>query len=1692
MLTPINGMLSRSRPVAPGQLPVQTPQQMLQQAEQYIAVADGYKKSGQVDEAEKLYQAAQKLFEEEAEKLSLDPQSGKIIESIYLNYGLLLNEQGRRTEAETLEQKRQQLSERYRLNNAGFSKKRPVEGGSSSLPLNKKPHPVAIERLAGVDASLFSYPKAKLEALQESSAEAQTFSFTPILTDSAGTDYVGVETLVQSCHGTINAPVQGKNNTVNVHYYSPVSEARQPHTVSLDRLRNALYQHYQLSNLSIQRVSGETASLEDCYINLAIVESQAQREKDKKELEKQAATFERLPSSERQRLEATNPNKMIALEKLFDSQKLLDGSEGVPKRILIQGRAGIGKTTLCKKLVYEYHENGFWQDRFESVLWVPLRQLKTHAPKRVEDLLCTQYFAGYESSQAQALSKVFYTHQDKTLFILDGLDEVVDELHESHSLSRFLKELLTQTHVVITSRPAGVNASLFSHLDLELETVGFSPDNVQAYIKKFAPESNQAAIERFIHCTPMIQGLVNIPIQLDALCYSWDKLPNELSSVTMASLYEAMVSKLWWKDGERLEKGPKDKPFMSSTLRSLPKARVEKVMASEIYYLGYLAFKGLETGKIEFSSEELDQYQTELENQPSLKPTLPDDFTINLKKTSFLHTFDAERLEADRYYHFLHLTFQEFFAAKYLVRHLQAYAEINTNSGLAKSAYTNLGLMFSQAQLEIFIAIHKYNPRYEIMWWMVAGLLKGDVLQYFFDRLEKEPLDLIGIRHQQVMMGCLNEARPELKEKPEIVEKLETRLKQHFDLEIQLVGQSQLGRHRLFPEHLLITTLNSDKDKDEIIKILRARPNLSANAIHALLEIALKDRSGDARKTAARILDEQKTLSTTNILQTLIGACQDQDKHVRSAAARALGSQSTLSDAALRALSNALQDQDSYVRSAAARALGGLSTLSEVAVLALSSALQDQDKDVRDAAAYALGGRSTLSEAAILALIGALQDQDKDVRDAAARALGGQSTLSEVAILALIGALQDQDKDVRDAAARVLRGQSTLSEAAVRALIGALQDQDKDVRDAAASALGGQNTLSEAAVLALIGALQNQDKVVRSAAAWMLGSRTLSEAAVQALTGALKSQDKDVRGAAARALGGRSTLSEAAILALIGALQDQDKDVRDAAVRALGGQSTLSEAAILALIGALQDQDKGVMSAAASALGSQSTLSEATMLALIGVVQDQNSNVRSAAVHALRGLRALSAAAVQALIGAVQDQNKDIRSAAAWALGGRSTLSEAAMRALIGTLQDQDKDVRSAAAGSLGNRSTLSGAAMQALIGVVIRDQDNGVRSAAASALRSQSTLSDDAALALIGALQNKVKDVRGAAARAIGGRSTLSEAAILALIGALQDQDKDVRSAAARALGGQSTLSEAAILALIGALQDQDSYVRSMAAHALRGQSVLSAAAVLALNDALQDQDSYVRSAAACALGGKSTLSDNAVLVLIDALKNQDKNVRDVAAKALKEQQSLPAKAIQALITGLKDRDKSVRDTAVGILDLHIDQIYLIFASLVSEQIQTLYAKFLFPRSGKQMMFLYVQGNKLYFHTKSGLNHIELASPEKMNIVIDAFKAVRNNPDLIHFQESISINTAGSSGEMTNESDTNRTFSSNNPNPPQSKSSLDDVVPIPDSFALIDNAIERNIVQGHVSDSDESYILDEDSLLESESESADFSEEEE
>ncbi|KAF8958126.1 hypothetical protein BGZ46_002035, partial [Entomortierella lignicola] len=215
---------------------------------------------------------------------------------------------------------------------------------------------------------------------------------------------------------------------------------------SLDEVRGALRLYYR-DSLKVLRVSGDELDLNSCYVNLAIVEASSQRKKEKSDLESKARSFQRLPS----RGESTNADieLSIPLEQLFDKRKLREGIEADPKRILIYGRAGVGKSTLCKKIVHLF-QDGEWRDKFDAVLWLPLRHIKDCNLHTISDMLSKWYFA----SQLESANLSRTLQNSRVLFILDGLDEIVTTLRSNHNLMKFFKVLLQQEHVLITSRPS--------------------------------------------------------------------------------------------------------------------------------------------------------------------------------------------------------------------------------------------------------------------------------------------------------------------------------------------------------------------------------------------------------------------------------------------------------------------------------------------------------------------------------------------------------------------------------------------------------------------------------------------------------------------------------------------------------------------------------------------------------------------------------------------------------------------------------------------------------------------------------------------------------------------------------------------------------------------------------------------------------------------------------------------------------------------------------------------------------------------------------------------------------------------------------------------------------------------------------------------------------------------------------------
>ncbi|KAG0271314.1 hypothetical protein BGZ97_011286, partial [Linnemannia gamsii] len=103
-----------------------------------------------------------------------------------------------------------------------------------------------------------------------------------------------------------------------------IAEQILPSQSSLKDIQSALETHYK-RDLFIRRISGDKLDLETCFVNLAIVESPEQREKEKQNLKEQAALFRRITSSET--VQGSNIQTRIPLEQLFDKRKLRDGKE---------------------------------------------------------------------------------------------------------------------------------------------------------------------------------------------------------------------------------------------------------------------------------------------------------------------------------------------------------------------------------------------------------------------------------------------------------------------------------------------------------------------------------------------------------------------------------------------------------------------------------------------------------------------------------------------------------------------------------------------------------------------------------------------------------------------------------------------------------------------------------------------------------------------------------------------------------------------------------------------------------------------------------------------------------------------------------------------------------------------------------------------------------------------------------------------------------------------------------------------------------------------------------------------------------------------------------------------------------------------------------------------------------------------
>ncbi|XP_044166791.1 nucleotide-binding oligomerization domain-containing protein 2-like isoform X2 [Acropora millepora] len=161
-----------------------------------------------------------------------------------------------------------------------------------------------------------------------------------------------------------------------------------------------------------------------------------------------------------------------------------------PLVVLIEGEPGIGKTTYCQKLAYDWatrHGCG-WDESFprvEVLLLLRCREIQSSIWEAIDDQVLPE---GIEPEGRDTFIQFLRQNPSKVLFVLDGLDEADPEKLE---LFRKLiqRELLPGCFIVLTSRhEAGSN--IRPYIDTLLEIVGFTTTDAECFIRRYFQQSH--------------------------------------------------------------------------------------------------------------------------------------------------------------------------------------------------------------------------------------------------------------------------------------------------------------------------------------------------------------------------------------------------------------------------------------------------------------------------------------------------------------------------------------------------------------------------------------------------------------------------------------------------------------------------------------------------------------------------------------------------------------------------------------------------------------------------------------------------------------------------------------------------------------------------------------------------------------------------------------------------------------------------------------------------------------------------------------------------------------------------------------------------------------------------------------------------------------------------------------------------
>ena len=403
-------------------------------------------------------------------------------------------------------------------------------------------------------------------------------------------------------------------------------------------------------------------------------------------------------------------SQQITREEIVDAQS---------KKILIVGRPGIGKTLFLTKWIRDWASDKAFNGelQFKFAFFLKFRKFNSVGELSLRRLLSTSEYS--ETDLSDQVWDHICENPERVLILFDGLDEFLDrssiakaanceDLEKQMPLSALFYNmvegnLLRGATVLTTTRPSAVEeVDRHPRFDKTIEILGFAFEQVEEYVENFAKDAVEDVqdagkkIWEHIKTNMNIFSLCYIPVNCLIICscllevlkfHSEDGLTGVGLPTKLTDIYQRCVKIFFFRHEERRAEDLRREEINS---KDLP-PEVEK----KIKPLTKLAFDGLTQKRLIFGQKEVPE---DLVNC-ALIHRLPDS-----QHGAF--TYEAQ-------YCFIHLTMQEFFAAKHITETMK------------------------EEELRTFVAGHIENGEWQLVLQFVAGLLGKQSIEIFTDLLPK-------------------------------------------------------------------------------------------------------------------------------------------------------------------------------------------------------------------------------------------------------------------------------------------------------------------------------------------------------------------------------------------------------------------------------------------------------------------------------------------------------------------------------------------------------------------------------------------------------------------------------------------------------------------------------------------------------------------------------------------------------------------------------------------------------------------------------------------------------------------------------------------------------------------------------------------------------------------------------------------